>query len=1584
MHLQFGTRPTLRSVIAQLLDQLIAEKTAPLDTPAQALYVAFPNRLGGYDVSRLVEAVLDYLADGKPPDVQSRVDDRLPHLVDVTKRKVGFARAADSDEATWPRMTMLDSVIRQIPGILYIAFQEALATYWDADGSAGTSRWQWLGDRLAEALHVAAIRQASVDAKVAETLTQVVNHPDRLSLEAVSQVRVHILESRVSRGTLSTTLLSPDLLVTLDQQVLHCRLSGAVVAYASMEAFVQAWQRELSLQFDAHAIKLKRYEPSGNFFDTQAALLLNQQLEDLAAIQLPSHTSKAELQTLFSRVTDPAAWFSDVPGAELTVMRRLQTALPGWLSGAMPTAQLAYGRHSLELARVRQASQGKLWSHGIDTLRVYAARQLHQQMLLDQPQAPGYQPDELELTFAVPVGTLSGGYIERQTMSLTELALRNLSGKPKGEMTIRHTGGQLIQAWTTPDYLLDLIRRVDIGQAYPQALKNRLLRGSADATERQQLFGNELRVMLPLTALELAVKGELGFTMTGYRFIAALVQTSAVEQIVGEDSIVIRPLALRRKPGADPDQVEDMFIIERAGNSNGPHLLYRPMYRQPLEQFPDRAAMLAAIVAPGELQESVLAWLPDRARSVYEHGGLSEPHIVHFSPLDPFGVPDKPKPATLAADASDEELIQSLQGGELMQNLFGRHVRALVDLADRESVSNAESRWAIMLEGGWLLFNALLALPLSVPVLLAGWMVSLTSSLAHDIPGLESTDPVTQEQAVVDLLLNIALVLLHAGTAGDVAKAREAPRYALALDPIRRASTQPLISVGPLDQGTIALPSEPPGGGHTLLAFDKSVARDASAARLFERLKTVRVEWPKQPLARVDTGAFKGLFKLSGKWHASVAGLLFQVEIVAGFGDVFIVHPQKPDHPGIKLRTDGNGHWTLDRGLRLEGGGPKKRIAAYRQALEDRTAPLIARTAEIGAQLNQLTSVHDQAFNKTQQARAKFEADRTELINAWNTLQRSASPTTRELQLHRLWQEKTRATQVAFEVALAVMQRNVNTLLPLQRQLLDSFNQIRAVDRAPLYEEQQLSAMNALSRIHFSLRDLLHEHLRDVAITAQGEHIDALTSRSLDDLAREQTSAYEAFIGQKKREQAYSQALIECTQRIETLWDEMARLSPAGSAQSDKLHAGIRVPELFYAANYRIKLLSTYVELALDRSCPAPDQSEWFFLQHLNGTPFYSALIAHLQMRIVRGFTLQEQVSVYENVIAHYESQAYAMRSLHELGSDALRRPYPEQFLECLAQARSIAEEDLATVIHALEQTRVSVPKALPLKSKPASKRVFKARDHGTLVGDVRAQSSTASEAIIDLHDPQTGAVRSTFHEHPREGVYVEVVGAPPAARPSATRSASAAIKAGKRLRQERLNRERLIEREKSQLSDPVLREEKNPQEWFTLLEQLADELGAIIAELERVRPVTEPITAAIEGFRAEALDLRNAGRRYRNDGYKRQSPTPDKVFTLWRDNQLDIQLIQARKVTSAQDFLSEYAIREKASNKVLWYAHFHYAKKTDADLAYVAAHLKRADQRYVGLKAQLQQAKDNQAVVRIWRSRVSPEMARKLFFYSA
>jgi len=206
-----------------------------------------------------------------------------------------------------------------------------------------------------------------------------------------------------------------------------------------------------------------------------------------------------------------------------------------------------------------------------------------------------------------------------------------------------------------------------------------------------------------------------------------------------------------------------------------------------------------------------------------------------------------------------------------------------------------------------------------------GWLMQAMQGVVKDLPALESNDPTARELAWIDLLLNIGMAMLHHGSTGASHEESQRDEQATIPSPFKHPLPgQRLIRPAVVERGAVGLPSEPPGGGRTLLDFDRSLAGDGASAALFERLRAVNVPWPTPVPEPISLGPYRGLYKINDQWHASVGGLLFRVNIVPGFGEVFIIHPLKPDHPGIKLKTDGNGHWTLDRGLKLLGGGRKR------------------------------------------------------------------------------------------------------------------------------------------------------------------------------------------------------------------------------------------------------------------------------------------------------------------------------------------------------------------------------------------------------------------------------------------------------------------------------------------------------------------------------------------------------------------------------------------------------------------------------------------------------------------------------------
>lgn len=136
-------------------------------------------------------------------------------------------------------------------------------------------------------------------------------------------------------------------------------------------------------------------------------------------------------------------------------------------------------------------------------------------------------------------------------------------------------------------------------------------------------------------------------------------------------------------------------------------MLYRPLHKQPLVEYPSWDALFAAIAAPGELQRSVLAWLPDSARPLYEAGGFYRLNLPSRHVHADSSFPLIAGAATLGTFTLSQDF---------MHDLYLDMARTLSDLADRQTVSNAEQRWQSLITGGWLLFSAVVPnLPLAWP-----------------------------------------------------------------------------------------------------------------------------------------------------------------------------------------------------------------------------------------------------------------------------------------------------------------------------------------------------------------------------------------------------------------------------------------------------------------------------------------------------------------------------------------------------------------------------------------------------------------------------------------------------------------------------------------------------------------------------------------------------------------------------------------------------------------------------------------------------------------------------------------------------
>lgn len=1582
--LRFAGRPTLRQIVGHVLAASILEQYPSLPLDPQVTRLAVPNRTGGWDFILLIDVALDFLAHGTRLDLTQEIDGRTHFLSNQLPSRLYFTGSQGPGR---PDMAVIQDQILALADTLGTHMQNALSDYWNQLDEHGDSHWKWLGDLLASGLSSATSLLPVMQTTARDALYQLARHPDRRARKAIpcpgGFVHAWCLETRLLSHGQSHSLLSPDLLIVQAERVFLYRSCGRLESYPDMHAFNQAWGSEVERQFQAETLVIERSEPDGNIFDTQAALLLERQLQSLDALRFPADQGVAALERRIAACTDPSRFFRDAPAPVAPAMEKIHAALPQWLKDGTDTQRDEYRQLLVEQARLQRLTAGKSFLDGIDNLQAFTLEALRAQLRLDHPDVQN-EPQDLLLNFHVAAGDLGSGFVTHVPMPLSELAIRNLSAMPSRNMTVSDSSGKAVPAWLNADYILGvpglfsstegLISRVNIGQRYPQQLKALLLDDAGESARRASLFGQMLKVQLPLQALEHAIRGEHGLSFHGYRCVRAVLHSQAPERVVDGQDIVIRPLAFIRQPGASADVVENMFIIEPRDIAVGPHILYRPVYRDALLQFASREALFEAIAHTGALQDSVLSWLPDKARPIYSHDGFNSPHILQFLSGDDSVRWEKPQPAQLAQDTS----AQALASVNLTQYLYTCNARALVDLADRESVSNAESRWAIVREGGWLLFNTILLPVLSGPAMLAGWMLQLAVSLNQDIPALHSDDPTARELAWVDLLLNVGLLLMQLSSRGHPPlPVHESPDPALHLAALRRAPEETFVASAVIEQGATGLPASPPAGDSTQIDFIHSSARDSSSRRLLNALLELHVDWPVPAPEPVDIGIVRGLYRIDHQWYGSVAGLLFKVTVDLDLGEVYLIHPHKPGHPGFKLQTDGQGHWTLDRGLKLRGGGPKNRLQNKLAEIEKKRQQVRDEVGRIGEKASQLISQARDLDHLLSVAKTAYEKNHNELGVARARLR--ASPDDQQLMDTQRFKVLARSrSRLDFQVLQEREEIVIDQLIQARRELIEAFRQLKEVDARFDFEGSATDEYHKILGAHVLRIHRLTDLYLASFISEQGEPL-IERQHKINDIEGSQRM-YDMLENNFAASERYTQAMIAFDEVLTELAQNF-KTGPAIRLKFLKDNPRTRYYNRDAAVLESLDVLNT---LSVDFFSDASTPQEQYFIKAYEARrdDMVAFENSHLDLMITDGFTPQERKDVLSNVIKHYEERLTFNRSLQELGSPLIRQPFMDLLMTRLETARSSAEAELADLLREDEFLPPSSAALKTLKVPSNTKRVFKSRDKGALVGELEpAQAGMPFATMVSRH-PVTLQVGGRFMEHPGEG-WVEIVDAAPV-KPTLTPPprAFAVLRAeGQRLIDEVPAIERSIDFQRKKLADPLRRDQLNPRDWNDMLGYQAERIETLAGELERTHAEHPQLAGALETLRSGAAQARLKGQQHCIEGFKAQRPREENIQYL-RDHQaVDIGLVQALKRTAAKDYLTEFAIREKNSLKVLWYAHFHYAQASSTPASYSVAHLKRPEHRFITLKDLIAKAgADNTVIVRDLYSPITAPRDQRLF----
>ena len=1572
---QFASRPTVRSVVAGMLDEALKRHypTLHFDSANTSLATRLPTDSVQYKLTPLLDLALEHLATGS--DLGFTAQSQW-----VESHSANPLSVVDASNRSEPLDTrIVELAIRSLRPNLVDAYAQALTRFWGQDTPSATSHWLWLSDSLNDTVRVAGLQQPGLSTVQRETLDQVVRYPDITQRRRVigdDAAQVFMVQTTLKQAATTATLLSPDLLITRqvgDQKlILQVTPAGVVTPHASMEDFAASLSKQLEGQRSFDHLSWKRMEPDGNIFDTQAAMILNRQLNNLQAINLPASMQVGDLEQLFSQATDTAELFNSQPSTTPGRLAQMKRNLPAWLNNASAAEQLAFQRNTLALASSVARHQGRTFLSDIPDIRTYTEQQLNAQLA-----SMGYSAGDLEVTFKVAVGTLAGGYIEPIKMSLVDMALANLAGLPKGSMDIR-LRGQPVTDPQMPQRLKDLISTVNIGEHYPALLNQRLLSDTADARERTALFVEQVPLQLNMQAQELKLKGLAGITAQGCRFVEAVTRPGTGARRVDDQEITVRPLAFLRKPGATPDEVANMFLIEPLDSARGPHLLYRPMLSPALLEFASRDALLAAIQAPGELQQSVLAWLPDdKARAVYGNGGFKTPHVAHYSVFNEFDAPATPAPTALALDdfAAARTLRSDLLDGDLMQHLYNSNARSLVTLAQGQSTSDAQSRWALHKELGWLLFNTLLPV-LRGPGAMAGWLLQL-ASVENDIKHATESTHADTTQAMVDLLVNVATLLSHAtpseATARPLGKVPFMERAQVSI-PLRRTA-----ETAPPTQVLIEEDAPAPSGlldSHQPFDFAFSNLRGLSPAQR-AYINTFSVPAPAGEVTPIQTGRTEGLYLIDDKLHAHIDNHWFRV--ARDLDGVFVIDEHDKTRTGPPLRRDAQAHWQLDIAPRLKGGMPiSERVQAALEENFNQSEVMLNNFAAHRQRVLPMEVLMMGARERLQQTEESLKKSDKTLKTLWglvNSGERGADFA------ERYQQELSNNHNLTalLRKRLDDYQRYASFAIKGRKDAIQAVSSDNPAMDLEVFKDVRGGEYRAIAE---TLRSIYVDHLYDAnefTHAPSGEPMSSLAEK----VRANQPEAYAQMVEAMSLREMRLTRLIRAGDAYEALLDEWKSDSPANKKQAEIFIRSTQQPPANLVLTSRLEQLSTLRELSIDRMVPTNAPEKRFFLDRFNRAELNAVSMSHIELQQHEGYTADERIAVLSELIDKYKAELSNTQALQDISPESVRPVYGAYFIESLQKVITQAQAELADLIREEQHLPPLMLRREERARKSANKRVFKTRDKQTLVGTLRTRQPGETVPIIDVLDPQSGQALKTYSWHQADGEWV-TVDKPKAVKPKpvpATKPLSAYVDSARQLMSEQLSIERSIQFQKRKLDDPTQRESVNPQDWSDMLEAQADSLEQVAREAQANHKADRRTATLVEQWQNAVAHMREQAIAHRCDGYLRQAPRPENIDYLWTHGRVDIGVVKRYKPLKGGDFLTEYAIRDKNGLKDLWYAHFHYTKANSPVADHSAAHLKIPEQRYLTQKDLVRQAgQDNSSIEEIVHTRINPPLDQKLF----
>ncbi|MHC8398141.1 dermonecrotic toxin domain-containing protein [Pseudomonas sp. MDT1-17] len=1410
------------------------------------------------------------------------------------------------------KIDAIGCLLNTLAPLLFGAWQQQQLEYWNQQTSPSTPRWHQLSRTLQNIWNVDASTDWSEDEKA--IAQAVFNHPDRATrlaqdkyltkaclididhVEEAANEHSLILDTAVLVGTTGTRTF-----------VLTHSIAEGFRRFDSIEALGDTLLAQQNLQW-------RLYEPDGDFFRYQACALIALEVDAIGALDTFQGTSRPGHSP---HPNSPAKNLADLDALPAYRFSKVQGLLPEWLRYAAPADLTRYSRHLMDIARLREQDAGKTFLDDIPALPDFAVQRLREQMIKDHPTAATLNLEDVEIsiTSVVVLGTfVVPGRTQTLTLSLVELALQSLIAMPLGNKSVHYKNGEATPSWMTAAYLDKLVTQVDIGATYPALIKRKLLTNPQETSRRQRLYSRHLRLQLPLQALQFKIRGQAGFDERGYRYVVAAMQVNPVDRFVDGLEIIIRPLAFITGDRTDSkaDEVANMFVIGPRLTTQGPCVLYRPLLDHPLTQFPGETNLLYAIKHNKDLRQSILAWLPDSVRFDYSQyvfpGELPSVWTLTQLLVEPSSVLGKMGSVTFSTKALD---------GEPDAALFKANANAMVTLADRQSVSNAEARWATLKRGAWMLFN--IALPfLGRTAGTAAWIWQIMDDLQEATDANENDVSQGVWSAMTDLLLTLGMVLAHQAAARNKPSMRQLEKTEAA-HPAPKPLPTPKLTVTRLpDWHASQLPASHETSLHSLGALTPN-----SLGAVLDELSIPEPGGLTAP--SLDAGAHQHLSGLNRKWYAKVGQRWVEVMLNENDDVQIIDSRQTPVAKGPLLIHSAKGEWFIDTRLRLRGGGRRKALERANQQ----------RKEELKGQLK------------------AFDSRKSDLKAELETVEKAATDANHQSLIETLDSQLT----------------TYGTYI----EQLKTFNSLEPI---PNYRPVMVSCLElqlSLTEKWFIRQNrAFGERMRQsLALLDQNKVESTQTPRQIHQLTSDLT-----------------QGFIDKIESARARIDELTRLGKEASEVAREFAA--QLPK-FKLQDLKLFQISMAQELCLNESGPTDMASARQAMERLvedAGLTIQSSLDLAEDGEIL---PLPERIGGLSDLVEQFANLDQRIADLPEEFPDQLLTPPLELMRE---RIKSFNEPTVTQLANLLHERRMLEPTPRPSRPAPIPKRIIKTRFKGTVVGSPRQRAAGDEVDLFDVTSPLTGKVIATFHEK-TPGNWLEHVPQQTQAPLPVRLKLDTCMQEGQSLFDQLQPFTRRTESHANQAGRiPVEIEEMFNQQ----ARRMTEAANAIDKALTDMNATDGgPVSAALlaKQLNEGATGLYEKGRLTRISMIKRQPPTAARVEWLQREGLVDIVKTPGRNRLKGhrKDFLEEYEIHERGtgsgsgigkagdgSGALLWYAHFHYPKLETPAESYTAAHLKTASQRMLGGGFDLKTATSSNELIAIYRSEISPQLAKALF----